>query len=457
MAARGEPPADLAPLQLACGTPGDGGEDADACDDADDCARGICLLAGACAPPCASDSDCSAVQRCAAVFARTSEDGLASLNACVAICDLGRTAIVESEVLPEAIREGEAELELEPLAGDGVTFAVLEHLDPDWPGTICRPPLCLEQLVTRGDSPITLFDAAEDYASAPPPLVPVASGDHVSPLVLQLPADDAPAFSADGYLARLRSERAGDLRVTRISGDGGLQLDLNVFYVGALELRPEGDRGPELLAQALDRVDEILGQADIVIGEVRQIAVRGALPMRGTYFRNGDGAQGFTMLKVRYGSYVELPGLFQLSAGAGNRAINLFLLSDIAPLVAGSEPEAEAGGIPGPPAMHGTAGSGIAVAVDMMAGNPGAFGRTLAHEIAHYLGLFHVSEADGTVLDNLDDTPECRGEQDHGGNGLDAQDCAEHGANNLMFWAKAPGITLSEQQRAVLRSNPILR
>ncbi|HMI94249.1 MAG TPA: hypothetical protein VK509_22915, partial [Polyangiales bacterium] len=145
------------------------------------------------------------------------------------------------------------------------------------------------------------------------------------------------------------------------------------------------------------------------------------------------------------------------SAGAGNRAINLFLLSDIEPLMAGREPEAEAGGIPGPPAMHGTAGSGIAVAVDMMAGNPGQFGRTLAHEIAHYLGLFHVSEADGAVLDNLGDTSECRRAQDADRNGLDREDCAEHGADNLMFWAKAPGIELSEQQRAVLRANPILR
>jgi hypothetical protein len=107
--------------------------------------------------------------------------------------------------------------------------------------------------------------------------------------------------------------------------------------------------------------------------------------------------------------------------------------------------------------MHGTAGSGIAVAVDMMAGNPGQFGRTLAHEIAHYLGLFHVSEADGTVLDNLADTPECRPAQDAGRNGLDREDCAEHGADNLMFWAKAPGIVLSEQQRALLRASPVLR
>jgi hypothetical protein len=458
VAASGDPPTDLDPLELACGAlEDDAGDEGDACQDARECARGICLLAGACAAPCTSAADCGDDQRCAPVFARTSEDSLAALSACVAICDLGRGAEITSAIEREAILAGDAELELTAFDGDRPTFAVLEHLDPDWPGAQCRPPLCLERLTTRAGSPLTLFDAAEDYATAEPPLVPVASGNHTSPLVLQLPVTDAPGFSPDGYLAQLRSEQPGDLRVTRISGDGGRQLDLNVFYVGALDLQPEGERGPELLAQALDRVDEVLGQADIAIGEVRQIAVRGALPMRGTYFEDGDSAQGFTMLQVRFGSYVELPGLFQLSAGAGNRAINLFLLSDIEPLMSGREPEAEAGGIPGPPAMHGTAGSGIAVAVDMMMGNPGAFGRTLAHELAHYLGLFHVSEADGSVLDNLADTPECRAARDLAGNGLDREDCAEHGADNLMFWAKAPGIVLTEQQRAVLRANPILR
>ncbi|HMI92562.1 MAG TPA: hypothetical protein VK509_14405, partial [Polyangiales bacterium] len=301
---------DLDPLALTCRElQADAGGDADACEDASDCARGICLLAGACASPCASAADCSKTERCVPVFARTSDDALASLSACVALCDLGRDAQIESAIERKAIVEGDGELELAALEGERATFAVLEHLDPDWPGTQCRPPLCLEQLTALGDPPLALFDAAADYTANPPPLVPIATGDHVSPLVLQLPASGAPGYSADGYLVRMRSERAGDLRVTRISGDGGLQLDLNVFYVGALELRPEGERGPELLAQALDRVDEILGQADIFVGEVRQIAVSGALPMRGTYFREGDSAQGFTMLRVRFGSYVELPGL----------------------------------------------------------------------------------------------------------------------------------------------------
>ena len=85
--------------------------------------------------------------------------------------------------------------------------------------------------------------------------------------------------------------------------------------------------------------------------------------------------------------------------------------------------------------MHGTGGSGIAIATDMMAGDPARMGRTLAHELAHFLGLFHTSEADGRVYDALEDTPECRLEDDGDGDGLDPADCESLGADNLMFWS----------------------
>jgi hypothetical protein len=68
---------------------------------------------------------------------------------------------------------------------------------------------------------------------------------------------------------------------------------------------------------------EILGQAEIAIGDVRQIDVPGELPERGTAFPDGDSFQDFAVLQVRFGVYAELPGLFRLSAGANDRAINL--------------------------------------------------------------------------------------------------------------------------------------
>jgi hypothetical protein len=190
---------------------------------------------------------------------------------------------------------------------------------------------------------------------------------------------------------------------------------------------------------------------------VRQIQVPGELPARGLAFPEGDSSQGFARLRLRFGVLAELPFLFRLSAGAANTAINVFFVGDIAPRPGDGEPNALSGGIPGPPGMHGTGGSGIVIAADMMAGNPRALGRTLAHELAHYLGLFHPSESNGCVRENLDDTPACTAEQDRAGDGLSVEDCEEHGADNLMFWARTDGELLTEQQRAVLRASPLLR
>jgi len=450
-------PKDLAPAATTCAEPAEGGAPGEACESADDCDHGLCVLAGACALPCARDVDCARDERCADVFARTASDALQPLRACVRRVELPEDAQVRFETRADALVVGDDTVELDATKGAARTWLVLEHSDQSWPGKHCFPPLCLDALRALDDGR-TLFDSAADYTTGVAPLLPVATSGHVNPLVLRLPTPGEPAFSADGYEADLTTEHAGDLELTTIvRAQQGQRLDLNVFYVGALALEPAGARGPPPLADALDVVDEILGQAGIFLGEVRQIAVRGALPMRGTYFPEGDMAQGFTLLHVRYGAHVELPGLFRLSAGAGNGAVNLFLLSDIDPPMLAAEPQADSGGIPGPPGMQGTAGSGIAIASDMMVGDPQAFGRTLAHEIAHYLGLFHTSEADGRVLDNLADTPACLPDQDALGDGLDRLDCVDHGADNLMFWAKATGTTLTPLQREVLAGSPLLR
>ena len=209
-----------------------------------------------------------------------------------------------------------------------------------------------------------------------------------------------------------------------------------------------------MLSDALDVVDEILGQADISIGDVRQISVPGELPLRGTAFPRRC-AQGFAVLQVRFGVYAELPSLFRLSAGASNSAINLFFVQDIEPLAGDGEPEAEAGGIPGPLGMQGTSGSGIAIATDMMAGDAAAPGPHDRARDRHYLGLFHTSEADGSVFDALGDTPECRTIATPTRR-PDVDDCQDAGADNLMFWARTIGTKLTSD-RAVLKRALILQ
>jgi hypothetical protein len=88
-----------------------------------------------------------------------------------------------------------------------------------------------------------------------------------------------------------------------------------------------------------------------------------------------------------------------------------------------------AGGIPG--ALGSTAASGVLVSATLARGADGQFSdeevrllaETLAHEVGHYLGLFHPVEISWDQWDALADTPDCASEAD----------CVDSLANNVMF------------------------
>lgn len=93
-------------------------------------------------------------------------------------------------------------------------------------------------------------------------------------------------------------------------------------------------------------------------------------------------------------------------------------------------------------------------------------GETLAHEMGHWLGLYHPSESDGITFDPLSSTPECPISQDSTENGGDGNgkvspsECADFGGDNLMFWLGDPNIvqeTLSEGQKHIIINSPILK
>jgi hypothetical protein len=88
-----------------------------------------------------------------------------------------------------------------------------------------------------------------------------------------------------------------------------------------------------------------------------------------------------------------------------------------------------AGGIPGPVVPSNL--SAVVVSSTLSAGTDGVFepaevvllGETMAHEVGHYLGLFHPVEAAFDSWDAIDDTPQC----------LDERTCVVDLGENLMF------------------------
>ncbi|MBF0147836.1 MAG: hypothetical protein HQL84_15025 [Magnetococcales bacterium] len=91
-------------------------------------------------------------------------------------------------------------------------------------------------------------------------------------------------------------------------------------------------------------------------------------------------------------------------------------------------------------------------------------GETAAHEMGHFLGLFHTSESTGSPQDPLEDTPECLGFRDVNASGsLELDECTGAGADNLMFWTPFTswaGVhmgqdVLTPDQRTVIRHAPI--
>lgn len=450
-----QPARDLKPLALVCGEESDGAPVNARCALASDCSRGICILAGTCGLPCDQDRDCSPLQRCASVYARVSETAAQVSRACLSIADLPSQDEAKSTVLAGFFEDadGGAHLDLPPVRQ--TTLFVLEHLDSlAWPSfTDCRSPVCIDSLRTRDADPVVLFDRAL-YSHAwneteEAPLNPVDTGSaqiasQSNPVTIMLPNGPRSARSDAGFQLVLTAEKAGDLRWTELSASGsGTSLDLNLFYLGGHDWAPRGERGPPLVSDALDRFDEIYAQAEIRIGKVRQVVVAGGLRKR------------FETIAMRYGVLEDLPRLFALSAGAGNRAINLFFVREIEGQ--NGETRAISGGIPGPQGMHGTGASGVAIGADSM-DDAQALGEVIAHEVGHFLGLFHTSESGGTVLDPLPDTPECRPVRDADGNGvLSPKECQGYGADNLLFWAMNSGTKITADQAAVLHSALILK
>jgi hypothetical protein len=157
----------------------------------------------------------------------------------------------------------------------------------------------------------------------------------------------------------------------------------------------------------------------------------------------------------------DIDALRATDPGGDPRAVSVFFIDDFSD-EAGTL--GLAAGIPGPVGVSGTASSGVVLSILSHVDATGTaldttlLGETMAHEVAHQLGLFHSTEADGLEHDFLPDTPECTPAEDTDGDGfVSAEECMALDGANLMFWI-AGGFSqdqLSPIQADVLRASPV--
>lgn len=262
------------------------------------------------------------------------------------------------------------------------------------------------------------------------------------------------------------SETTANLQaLMRVDGDTSSgTLDLNLHFVGLETL--DGSTAPddEDFQAILDRVETIYGEAGITIGDVA--------------YHDVDGGQ-FSVLTTGAVASDEMLELLKMATpDRDNRAVNLFFVADIENPTSNRSLLGVSGGVPGPGPLHGTRRSGVAVnmanylaAVDGAGDLPTTqdeIALIIAHEVGHYLGLFHTTEANGLELggedalngeDPLSDTSRCADEADEDGDGvLSPAECSEADGGNLMFWSPPNNATnLTASQSEILRRNPVVR
>lgn len=273
---------------------------------------------------------------------------------------------------------------------------------------------------------------------------PSTTPDCFSALVPNTPAL---TFSPGTWTFKFLASKATTASIKAILKSGTApsagRFDLNLFFVNTGSVTASTAPTNPVFQTMLNGVRTTYAQAGIQIGQVNYLDITGSAAAQ---YGDLDTAQ--------------LADLVRLSAtpGAQSNAVNVFFTHTI---TSGSLPgyviAGISAGIPGLPS-NGTTMSGLAVAMaDFNSPGNGYIISAWAHEMAHWLGLFHTTESAGKIFDPLADTPQCDSSHDSNADGIvDSSECASFDANNLMFWTGTTNNALTANQAFVLLRNPVV-
>jgi hypothetical protein len=226
------------------------------------------------------------------------------------------------------------------------------------------------------------------------------------------------------------------------------RLDLNLIFAGVEGIDAERAPADADFQQMLTRFEAAYAEVGVRVGEVRYFDVR------------PDEAARFSNVTAT-GEDSELEALYALAERlAPAEGLNFLFVETLEGGQDGFVILGISGGIPGPVSSPGRIQRGVAVTAGEFRADPSFTASIMIHEAGHYLGLFHVSERDGTAHDPLLDTPECGPGRDRDGDGvLSPDECAGAGARLWMFWSaqRRADLRFSDEQAFVLHRNPGIR
>lgn len=412
-------------------------EAAEACNADTECTWGFCE-GGLCHNPCADDAQCIPGWRCGPTPA-----GPRAVQACRATPITGVTVedftlfdginLVDRSIPPVRVVAPPDTVSLtwvtQDLAGANLYAAVTNVTDPD--GAVQAD---LRTWNILREQPVRTFPSRLQINTATFPgreTAAMVPGVFTSSHALLNDRDGTPVLS--------RAMRAL-VRVKRAPGGlaaNGWTLRLRVIIGGISGLNATNARTNTRLQNAITRMRTIYAGTGV---NVLVDGYADMVPAMASRFATID-------------SQAELRELFAQSAGVTPDSLVVFLVRGIATNAGLENAIGIAGGINGPPGINGTVASGVVASWDNTGGRTDLLGAVLAHEVGHYLGLWHVRErldpctATGQMdcsiwggVDNIADTPTTTAAQQY-----------------LMYWTtNGTNERLSPGQGRMMRLNPMV-